>query len=606
MESPLWTAASFALLDDYRAGGFLFAKPIGAIEAREPEDVEPALAALAEAQARGLHAAGFFSYELGYCLEPKLAPLLPAERSVPLLSFGLFEAPERLTPEAVEAVLSARGADEEPYRLSAMHPLWSLEDYRARFEAVQGYIAAGDVYQVNLTFPLSFSLSGSPLRLFGELRRRARGGHTAYLGLEGLSILSLSPELFLEAEGTRLVTRPMKATAPRAPTLARDEAARQALAADAKSRAENLMIVDLLRNDLGRIAKTGSVAVEDLFTVETYPTLHTLTSIVGAERGPGIDLPALLQALFPSGSITGAPKIRAMEIIRALEPCPRGVYCGAIGHLAPDGALKLNVAIRTLTIGHEGRSTLGIGGGLLFDSKLDAEYEECLLKARFLTREDPPFELIETFRWTKAEGYTLLDEHLSRLTDSARYFDFPSSQNAVRTALGEAALAFADDARRVRLTLSETGKIGISDAPLPPAPSARFKAALCAKPVSSADPFLYHKTTRREFYERELARLSADLGADEVLFVNERGEITEGTRMNIFLRRGTDFLTPALDCGLLPGTLRARLISEGKAREAILRPTDLPADPDALYLGNAVRGLMPARFIGAEAPAPVR
>jgi len=600
MTGTLWNSDSTALFDDYRMGALLFEKPCGSVEARSPDEVARALLALETAQKAGLYAVGFFSYELGYGLEPKLAPLLPAARAVPLLSFGLFEKAVVIEPDRVEAVLASR-ATKEDFAISDPHPLWDLAAYRARFEAVRSLIGAGDAYQVNLTFPLYCRVEGSHARLFAALRKRARARHGAYLALNGLSILSLSPELFIETEGKRIITRPMKATAPRAPTLAADETMRRALAADRKSRAENLMIVDLLRNDLGRIGKIGSVKVEDLFTVETYPTLHTLTSTVSAERAENIDLAGILRALFPSGSVTGAPKIRAMEIIRALEPAPRGVYCGAIGYLGPEGAIKLNVSIRTLSIDAGGRGTLGIGGGLLFDSKLASEYDECLLKAQFLTHPAPDFSLIETFAWTRAGGYTLMEEHLARLTESARYFAYPCAEEQVRAALEAAATQFQADALRVRLTLSERGEIEITHAPMPPA--TLFKAMLSARPVSSTDPFLYHKTTSRDFYDAELKRLCGD-GVDEVLFVNERGELTEGTRTNIFLQRGPVLLTPPLAAGLLPGTFRARLIAEGHAREAILFPGDLKPESGALYLGNALRGLVPTQFLGVEQASP--
>ena len=603
---PLWTDDSLALIDDNRIGSatpgaLLFRKPRGAIEAHEPHDVAPALKALDAARGDGLHAVGFFSYELGLCLEPRLAGLLPPRRPVPLISVGLFGPPERLSPAEVEPALQTDHPLTD-YRIGALTPALGEDTYRTRFEAVRDFIAAGDVYQINLTFPLRFDFEGNPATLFADLRRSARAGHGAYLALRDLSVLSLSPELFIRSDGTRLETRPMKGTASRGPTGAADEAIRRSLAEDTKNRAENLMIVDLLRNDLGRIAQTGTVAVEQLFAVETYPTLHQMVSGVTAQLSPSADLAAILRALFPCGSITGAPKIRAMEIIRALEETPRGIYCGAIGHLAPEGRLALNVAIRTVTIDAQGRGTLGIGSGLVFDSEHHAEYKECLLKAAFLTQDHAPFDLIETFRWSAEEGFVLLEEHLERLAQSAAYFGFSHDAARIRRRLDEAAAGFSEPARRVRLTLSAAGLVTITDAPFPAAQHAPLNAVLSTRSVRSTDPFLYHKTTRREFYDSTLTRLTAACGADEALFVNERGEITEGSRTNIFLERDGVLLTPALACGLLPGTLRARLLKEGKAREAVLTPADLTRD-DRLFLGNALRGLMPARFAGVE-PAP--
>jgi para-aminobenzoate synthetase / 4-amino-4-deoxychorismate lyase len=596
---PLWTDDSLALIDDNRPGGagaLLFRKPRGAIEAHEPSAVKPALAALEAAGREGLHAAGFFSYELGLCLEPRLLGLLPAQRNVPLLSFGLFEAPEPLSSAEAEAML-LREAPSPAYRLERPEPAWDEAAYRERFSAVRGFIAAGDAYQINLTFPLAFAFDGSPAALFADLRRSARAGHGAYLALDGLSVLSLSPELFFRKEGARLETRPMKGTAARGPTQDADAAIRAALAADPKNRAENLMIVDLLRNDLGRIARTGTVAVDELFAIETYPTLHQMVSSITAELPPGAGLAAILGALFPCGSVTGAPKIRAMEIIHALEEGPRGIYCGAIGHLGPEGRASLNVAIRTLVIDAKGAGTLGIGSGLVFDSEPRAEYEECRLKSAFLTEDHAPFELIETFRFSPGEGYTLIEEHLARLARSASYFGFAYDETAVRARLAEAARDFAGP-RRVRLTLSAAGDPALAVAAFPDAPDTPLKAVISARPVQSGDRFLFHKTSRRGFFESELIRLKEARGADEVLFLNERGEMTEGSRTNIFVERDGVLLTPALASGLLPGTLRARLIAEGQAREAVLTPADL--ERGTLFLGNALRGLMPARLLGQE------
>jgi para-aminobenzoate synthetase/4-amino-4-deoxychorismate lyase len=287
-----------------------------------------------------------------------------------------------------------------------------------------------------------------------------------------------------------------------------------------------------------------------------------------------------------------------MEIIRTLEEHPRGIYCGAIGHLRPDGDLSLNVAIRTITIDAQGNGVLGIGGGLVVDSQDRAEYAECLLKSAFLTQDQTPFALIESFRWSPQEGYVLLTRHLERLARSAAYFGFVYDEAEIRARLAAAAAALGAP-RRVRLTSSETGQIAITVAPLAARSDRPWTVMLSRRAVCSTDPFLYHKTTRRAFFEAEGERLYNAYGADEALFVNERNELTEGSRTNIFIERDGMLLTPAQECGLLPGTLRAQLIAEGKAREAVLTPADLAAGA-ALFLGNAVRGLLKAQFIGSE------
>ncbi len=589
-----WPKNSFALFDDFapgsKGGGVLFSAPIEEIVAFEPGDVPTALAALEGAAARGLHAAGFFAYELGYAIEPKLLPVMPKARRFPLLSFGLFRPPQRLSATDVTAWLAARAPGNTA--LGPFAATMSFSHYARAFAAVQDLIRAGDCYQANLTFKLRHAFSGEGTALFRALRAGARAGHAAFLSLDGLQILSLSPELFFEMKDGTVRVRPMKGTAPRGAQATDDLRARRFLAEDIKSRAENLMIVDLLRNDLGRIAKTGSVNVETLYEIETYPTLHQMTSTVRAVPREDIGIVALIKALFPCGSVTGAPKIRAMEIIRDLEDEPRGLYCGSIGHIAPGGDMHFNVAIRTLTI-TDGTAEMGIGSGLVADSDLRAEYDECLLKARFLHEE--PFGLIETLLWEPGRGYALLGRHLSRLKSSAEELGFVCDKHETERVL----MALADPWQvptRVRLLLSQEGAIETAATPLADQQT-EVTFAISEHPVSSTNRLLYHKTTRRKFFEDELARHTGRAG--EVVFLNERGEITEGTRTNLFLAWGGTLLTPAVSCGLLPGTLRADLIDDGRCKEAILTPPDLAGAE--IYLGNSVRGLIPARLVDANA-----
>lgn len=591
------------LIDNSIDGGascFLFEDPCGEVLACRPDEVDDAIAALTAAAEQGLWAAGFFSYELGYLLEPRLQPLLPEKQSVPLLRFALFKERKTVSGAQAEAVLEAwRSGD---YTLSDPVLTMDRATYRERFGRTKDYIGAGDIYQLNLTLKGTFQTEGCPVALYADLRRTQPVAYGAYMEFDDLTVLSLSPELFLTAENGTALTRPMKGTAARAMTPDHDEAARQWLETDEKSRAENLMIVDLMRNDLGRVAKTGSVLVTDLFTVETYRTLHQMTSGISARLKTDTDLAAILRSLFPPGSITGAPKVRAMEIIAELESGARGIYTGALGMLGPGGQIHLNVAIRTLTLQDDGQGEIGIGSGLVDDSVADAEYEECLLKMRFLTEKPRTFDLIETLLFDAGRGYYLLDRHLDRLERSARYFGYPVSRDAVRGVLEKEAEDFPDGLVRVRLLVSHDGATSVTSVPISaPVPDQKMRYVFSERAVASDDVFVYHKTTIRDLYDDEYARVSEEFGADEVLFVNERGELTEGSRTNIFVERDGLLLTPPIGSGLLAGTLRADLLECGKAREAVLTPRDLERD-DVVFLGNSVRGLIQAEPL----PLPFR
>ncbi len=588
-------AEAFVLLDDSsgRGASFLFTEPIEIVAARAPSDVAPAISKLQSGLDRGLHAAGFFAYELGYVLEPKLAPLLPGNRDIPLLWFGLYRAPAVMGSAEVDQWL-ARHLRGGAYAFTDVTLAWDGAAYEERFETVKERIRAGDIYQLNLTFKARFRLSGSPLTFYRDLRQRQRVAYGGIVDTGEVTVLSASPELFIERRGAAIETRPMKGTAARAGLPDADRDVARALAADEKQRAENLMIVDLMRNDLGRIAETGGVSVTDLFTVETYRTLHQMTSGVRAELNSAVTIETLLRAIFPPGSVTGAPKIRAMELIRELETESRGVYCGAIGSIAPSGDATFNVAIRSPVVFRDGHGEMGIGSGIVYDSQGGKEYAECLLKMKFLTDPPKPFELIETLLFEPGLGFALLGRHLGRLAASARYFDYPFDEANVRRALDGAVAGKPGERQRVRLLLAEDGTLTVTSASqAAQAPDSVMRYVVSETRVSSADPFLFHKTTRRELYDREHQHYGETLGADEVLYLNERGELTEGSRTNIFVERNGRLETPPLSAGLLPGTLRAELTASGRAVEATLTLRDLSA-ADAIYLGNSVRGLVRA------------
>jgi para-aminobenzoate synthetase/4-amino-4-deoxychorismate lyase len=560
--------AMLVILDD--SPRRIFSAPLKIIRADGPAQVPGALAAVEGALSQGRYVAGWLGYELGYALEPRLAGQ-SRPGSAPLLQLGVFAAP------AAQAPLAAGRAYAGPLR-----PEWDEAQYGMRFAQVKHFIAAGDIYQANLSFRARFPFAGEALALYEQLRKQSGAAHCAYVDY-GPRVLSLSPELFFDLAADGAITvRPMKGTAPRKGD---DTGERAALAASQKDRAENLMIVDLIRNDLSRIAEPGSVEVSDLFKVETYPTLHTMVSTVTARKRKGAGAAGILKALFPCGSVTGAPKIRAMEILRELETSPRGAYCGAIGCFAPDGSARFNVAIRTVTVwGDEGE--LGIGGGVVQDSRAESEYAECLLKAQFFEASRRPLELIETLRW---EGdFVRLTSHLARMEASARVFGLAFDRSAAREAL-EKSVAERVGPLRVRLTLNEAGVHDAMAHDLPPSPP-HWTYAISPERTDSRDLFLRHKTSWRELYESEAKRL----GSDEVVFTNERGEITEGARSNIFIKRDDLLLTPPVSAGLLDGRLRAELVASGKAREAVLTVDDLKGE---VWFGNSLRGLIPARRI---------
>jgi len=556
------------LLDDATPGRerlTRFAGFSGAVRADSPDEVPEAFAAIARALERGLHVAGYFSYELGYLLEPRLRPLLPERRSVPLLWFGLFE---RMEPTALDPGGRA-------YAGPLRHE-WDEAAYERRFARVRRYIGDGDIYQANLSFRSRFAFAGDARALYARLRAQSNAAYGAFVDDGERRILSLSPELFfaLDADG-RLTAKPMKGTIARGSDPASDEAARTALAASEKDRAENLMIVDLLRNDLGRIAEIGSVRVEGLFAVETYPTLHTMVSTVRAWMTAGTDVETIVRALFPCGSVTGAPKIRAMEILSELEASPRGLYCGAIGHFSPDGSARFNVAIRTLTISG-GEGELGIGGAVVQDSGARSEYAECLLKARYYDAARRKLALIETLRWQPGEGFVRLERHLARMAASAAFFGIPFDR--ARLVLPEGGA----EALRVRLTLDEDGTFRATAAPLGP-PQTRWTYTVSPNRVRSDDVLARHKTSWRE-------HLEPIAGADETVFLNERGEIAEGSRSTVFVRRGGELLTPPLDAGILDGVLRREMLERGECREAALILSDL--EEGEVSFGNSLRGLI--------------
>ncbi|MBC7985982.1 MAG: aminodeoxychorismate synthase component I, partial [Sphingomonadaceae bacterium] len=446
----------FVLLDDARGGkgvARLYRKPVEIIEAWEPEQVADALAAIEAAVASGRHAAGYIAYEAGFALEAKLAPLAREGSAAPLVWFGLFERFHRTDARSIPAKLP----DPAGAWLGAPRPLIDEAVYRLRIGNIQAYIEAGDIYQANFTFRATVATQGDPLALYARMRASSRAGYGGVVFTGERWLLSLSPEMFFASIGGRLTARPMKGTAARLDDPAEDAAAARGLAEDPKQRAENLMIVDLLRNDLSRVAEPGSVAVPSLFRVETFPTIHQMTSTVTARLAGGRSATDVLRAIFPCGSITGAPKLRAMEVIDELEERPRGPYTGSIGWLEPGGDAAFNVAIRTLamTAGEDG-AVLGLGSGIVADSEAGEEWRECLAKGAFVTAGARRFDLFETMRFDTDEGLVDLERHLARMGASAAALEFAFDRHAARNEL-QAATFGRKGRAMVRLLLSPTG-----------------------------------------------------------------------------------------------------------------------------------------------------
>ncbi len=598
----------FVLLDDARAGetaadALLYEAPRALFVAHRPDEVDSVLAAAEAARmAQGGSLAGYIAYEAGLALEPKLAGLAAARSGAagPLVWLGLFDAPTRIAAGDMPGWLAARA--EGTGTLGPMEPQLSPGGYEAAFNELREAIHAGDIYQANLTYPLSGSFRGDPVGLYAALRDAAAAGYGGLIFDGSHWLLSFSPELFVALNGAEAKVKPMKGTRPRSPEPAADAALADDLATSVKDRAENLMIVDLMRNDLSRVAEAGSVHVDAPFAVESYPTVHQMVSTVRARLSPGKGAMDLVRALFPCGSITGAPKIRAMELLGEVERDARGPYCGAIGRIDADGNAAFNVAIRTLRLtpieNGQGSAVLGIGSAIVADSDALSERRECEVKAGFLRRAAlglaaPQCDLIETMRFEPESGIVLLELHLARMKASAAALGFAFDRHALRNHIQ--ALCFELDAQaRVRLLVSRSGASALETGPLPAPLGEPVKVAALRNPLDPSDWRLMHKTSDRGFYEDALAA-ARSLGAGEALLVRGDGLVTEGSFTCVFADGpGGVLLTPPAHLGLLPGVLREHLLSDGKAREAELTLDDLAS---GFWIGNALRGLMRAKLV---------
>ncbi len=592
----------------------LFTAPVRVCVANTAAGVAGLFDKIENAVAAGMTAAGFFTYECGSCFEPK-AGLRESRLGQPLAWFGVYAQSYRFDhatgtfPDGEPPGLERfRGGAEGPGNPSQIEPAadaaLSLTEvqYAERIAAIHELIRSGDVYQLNFTVCLSVLVRGGVAALYARLRERQPVEYGAFLHWQaGWRILSFSPELFFRLDaiadelggGRRITTKPMKGTAARGRTTREDRERAEWLRNDPKNRSENVMIVDLLRNDLGRLARFGTVRAENLFAVERYPTLWQMTSTVTGDLRAEVGFHDIFRALFPCGSITGAPKVRAMQLLAGLEERPRGVYTGAIGYFSQRRTV-FNVAIRTLELDGE-HGTMGVGSGIVIDSDAAEEYSECALKAEFLTssadRFPERFSLIETMLWD--DGYRLMDLHLDRLMDSAAYFGFECERDVVKKALAEYASGFeGGERRRVRLLADREGSMNIEDEPLASSGGGArtARAFIWQQRTDRKDPMHYHKTTHRPLYA-EAFKEAVDTGFDDVLFVNFAGEVTEGAISNIFIEKDGRWLTPPVECGLLAGVYRRHLLeTRSNLEERVLSIDDLRR-ADAVYLCNAVRGL---------------
>lgn len=607
--------APFVLLDDARqqaaeggetGGARLYTNPRAIVIARRPEEVAPALEQIESLLAQGHAMAGHIAYEAGLALEPRLAPLAAARSGAdgPLIWMGAFDGWQAMSGKDVAAWLADHALGDPAPRIGPMVPAIGPGAYAAAFAPIAEAIRAGDIYQANFTFPLAGPWSGDPLALYAQLRESGGGGHGGILFDGQYWLLSLSPELFFAAQGGDLRAKPMKGTRPRGQDPQADEALARELRESVKDRSENLMILDLMRNDIARVSQAGSVRVDAPFAIETYPTVHQMVSTVTArleERHGPVDV---IRALFPCGSVTGAPKIRAMELIHSHERDPRGIYCGSLGHFDPPtpgnstGSAAFNVAIRSLRLAPDGKAVLGVGSAVVADSRAIDEWRECLVKGGFVHQPAPgkmvaAFDLIETMAFHPEEGIPLLELHLERMKESADVLGFSFDRHAVRNAIH--ALCFEAEApSRLRLVLGRSGAISLELSTMPAPLDAIGPVAAIALPLplDTGDWRLQHKTTDRWFYEAGLKAARAE-GAKEAIFVRDDALVTEGCFTNIFVERDGLLLTPPLSLGLLPGVLRRSLIDEGRAREAELTLEDLA---DGFLIGNGLRGLMRAQL----------
>lgn len=551
---------------------YTFSQPEKVIVAYSVEEVIPSLQKIEKAVEKGYYAAGFLTYESAPAFDSAFK--VKAETHMPLLWFGLFS-------EVQNRSIQSSGY----YQHSSWIPSVQRVGYDAALDSIKRHIENGYTYQTNYTIRLQSEFKGDDIAFFNRLKKAQLSNYCAYIHTGEHSILSASPELFFHLKGNKITTRPMKGTVKRGRTYSEDIEQREWLRNSAKDRSENVMIVDLLRNDLGMISEPGTVKVEQLFTIEQYPTVHQMTSTITSTLSEHTSMIDIFKALFPCGSITGAPKIKTMEIISELEVEPREIYCGAIGYITPDKEAIFNVPIRTVWIDQkEGTATYGVGGGITWDSTSTGEYNEVVAKASFLREERKEFQLLETLLLEEGEFF-LLEEHLQRLRSSAAFFGYSFAYENLRENLVELASSKCIGKWRVRLLLQETGEWTVEFYPIEDTGMKNQRVVVADESVDNANPFLYHKTTNRSVYAYFQNKFP---NAFDVLLWNEKGEITEFTNGNVVLEIEGKCWTPSVESGLLAGTFRRKLLSEGIIEEKVLTRADLKLATKIWFI-NSVR-----------------
>jgi para-aminobenzoate synthetase/4-amino-4-deoxychorismate lyase len=556
-----------------------FRDPLQVIVANTIEEVLTGFQLIQDAIDDGYYAAGFLSYESAPAFDSAFK--VRDGHTMPLLWFGIFSEPQY-------TALSSSGT----FDIMNWQPDVSMNEYRESIMSIKKSIEMGVTYQTNYTIRLHSKFQGDDIAFFQKLRRAQASNYCAYINTGDHSILSASPELFFHLEADQITTRPMKGTIKRGNSFAEDKANAKWLFHSEKNRAENVMIVDLLRNDLGAIAESGTVQVEKLFEIEQYPTVHQMTSTISAKVSPNIQLIDIFKALFPCGSITGAPKMSTMEIIANLEPTPREVYCGAIGYITPKKEAIFNVPIRTVVIKHQtGMATYGVGGGITWDSTTDGEYQEIIAKASLLSEKRPEFQLLESLLLTDGEMF-LFEEHLDRLKKAAGYFGFPFQESEIKTTLLHLTEQHHIGEFKIRLLLDQNGKTNIDVQSLLLAKEP-LKVTLADEPLNKDNPFLYHKTTNRLIYDQFRKKFPHLF---DVLLWNEDGELTEFTNGNVVIEIDGVFWTPPISSGLLAGTYRESLIKEGKIHEKVVTVADLKKSRKIWFI-NSVRKWLDVQLV---------
>jgi len=567
---------------------FIFSEFKDIITFKSGDDLDLFFKKLESYSKKGYWLTGYFSYEFGYFLE-EAHKLLRGKNKTLLAWIGVCKKPITISSkEKMNKKCSHFSLEELPYEVGSIKPNISQKEYNQKIKKIKSYLNQGLTYQINFTFKEKFDFKGDIIGLYSDLRKSQPTSYSALINTKQEQIVSLSPELFFKIDKNKIIARPMKGTIKRGETKEKDCRSRADLRSSKKIRAENLMIVDLLRNDLGRISKI--VRAPKLFNIEKHPTLYQMTSTIEGKLKKNIGLKEMFSSLFPCGSVTGAPKIKTIELIKELEKEPRGIYTGAIGYISPKKKSCFNVAIRTVQI-KKNKGELGIGGGIVYDSKAGDEYEEALLKGKFFRDGLEKTGLIESILWDRSKGYFLLSLHLKRLKKSADHFSYPYREREIKNKLKEAIKGEKRDLK-IRLVLDSKGNIHVKGETIKKIKEP-IKIRISKEKINSKDKLLYHKTTKRVLYDQERAKGLAK-GYFETIFLNQRQEITEGTISNVFILKNEKLYTPPVKSGLLPGVLREQLIREGKAKEKVLYLKDLRA-ADKVYLGNSVRKLLLAK-----------